>query len=367
MRASTVSAPTCSARTLKASPLVDRPGEDLVARAFAHRYRFATDHAFVHVRGALVHGTVHRDALAGAHADAVAHPDHADGQVFFPIRGNDACGFGLQAHQFADGRRGVAFRAFFQQFPQQNEGNDHARSFVVHVYRHAGGGQQRRKQRVDQTVQESHRYAQCHQRVHVGRTVACLPDGIDKETPPEVQDRQGQHQHHPSGVGVVHEDHRDDHQRDGQGPGSEGAQADPAVAFGLFFLFFFFGIVASDEDVVPDGADLPLDFLQGDHRAVIDQVHVVRGEVDIGLEYAGQGARGVFHIGGADGAAHFQHRDDGFLYVAFCHRRFESRPPCAREVRVKVHKFCHCCQESGACDCDRNCCRKREKPGKSGK
>ena len=88
---------------------------------------------------------------------------------------------GLKSHQLADGLRGVVAGAGFEQASQQDEGDDDARCLEIDVGMDAPGLPESGEEHVRHAEKIGDSGASGHQRVHVGRTAAELPPGVDEE------------------------------------------------------------------------------------------------------------------------------------------------------------------------------------------
>src|SRR3972149_6226199 len=90
----------------KGAGLVHGTADDLIALPLFHGHGLPRDHRLVHRRIAVPHETVHRDLLAGANQDRLAHLDLIGGDLDLRAVAEHAGDLRLQAHQFADGFRG---------------------------------------------------------------------------------------------------------------------------------------------------------------------------------------------------------------------------------------------------------------------
>ena len=148
-----------------------------------------------------------------------------------------------------------------------------------------------------------------HQRVHVGRAVLQQAPGVGVEAAAQAEDYgRGEQPHHVVGIGQVHERHADDGHGQGEGDGPHGAPFQRAVLAELFrFLVFrlrgrgcfLFGSQAESHGLYG--------LLQGcgiAGRRVVGHRGCCCGQVDSGLDHARLPAQGLFHTGGAGGAAH---------------------------------------------------------------
>ncbi|MPN13930.1 hypothetical protein SDC9_161256 [bioreactor metagenome] len=68
---------------------------------FQHRHRLTAQHAFVDIRTARSHHSIHRNLISRFYKDNIANRYLVDGHTFLtPIGSNHNNGFRLQAHQF---------------------------------------------------------------------------------------------------------------------------------------------------------------------------------------------------------------------------------------------------------------------------
>ena len=177
--------------------------DQFVAAALGHRHGFAGEHGFVYRAAAVQHQTVHRHFFAGAHAQAVADVYVGERNVgLAAVVGNAAGGFGRQAKQGFDGRRGLRAGFELQQLAQQGERNDRRRRLEVH--RHPAHGHKRcrkhlRCQRGHQAVDKGRARAQADQRPHIRAAVAQrLPAAHKKRRTRPQHHRQAQDQLDPA-------------------------------------------------------------------------------------------------------------------------------------------------------------------------
>ena len=124
------------------------------------------------------------------------------------LRDNQPRCFGLQAHQFLNGRRGACFGPLFQPFAQQDKSDDHARCLEIHVRMNAPALEIMRIYGVEQTENKRDKRAHRYQRVHIGTAVfQQFPPPHIKTAAAVKKQRQGKDQHTPSGPGLFHETH----------------------------------------------------------------------------------------------------------------------------------------------------------------
>ena len=202
---------------------VDRPGEHLVSVPFRNRDGFAAQHALVHIGGAPDDCTVHGDPLPRFHCDHVARADLRQRHgTLYARRIDERNRIGLKSHQLADGRGGIVLGTRFEQPPQQDKGDDHARRFEIDVRLDAPRKPETGKQHVEKAEQIGGARADGHQRIHIGGTVAELPPRIDEKAPPQPKHHGRRKQPHGrSGIGRMLEEHGDNHNRHGERSGPE--------------------------------------------------------------------------------------------------------------------------------------------------
>ena len=103
MPASAVSAPTRVARKVKAPVVLTVPPVTSTPLRFPTGSRFAGDHGFVDMRGAVDDDSIRRDALAGPDHDEIADDDVVDRQSrLLGAVALHARGLGLQRGERAD-------------------------------------------------------------------------------------------------------------------------------------------------------------------------------------------------------------------------------------------------------------------------
>ena len=240
---------------MQGAALVDGAGEDVRPFPFGHGDGFAAQHAFVYIGAAEDDRAVHGDALAGLGHHGLAFPNVFYGDFSGPavFSGDDGGRPWLQAHELADGGRGVALGPLFQQPSQQDEGDDDAGRFEIDMGFHAAPRPEFREKEVEDAEQVGHERAVGHQCVHVGRPVAQLPPGVGVEISAEPEHhRRGQQPGHPSRVGPVHEAHPDDGHGQGQcdGPDAVTLQTMVFLVVRLFRAVFHLSAVAFDDQTV---------------------------------------------------------------------------------------------------------------------
>ena len=116
---------------------------------------------------------VDRDLLAGPDDDLVADHDLLDGDLGLGAVAHDAGGAGLQAEQGADRLAGAGLGAGFEEPAEQDQGEDHADGFEVHLA-HLGR-QQARGDGDEQAVAVGGDRAQGDEAVHVGGCGGAAP------------------------------------------------------------------------------------------------------------------------------------------------------------------------------------------------
>ena len=321
------------------APLVDGAGEDGGARLFGHGKRLAAEHALVHVGRTVDDGAVHGDALARADGDQVVGTDCLDGHGPLAAGRAERNRAGPEAHQFADGRRGVALGPLLQQTPHEDEGHDDGRSLEIDVGFDAAREPERGEKQVEETEQPRHARAERDERVHRGRSVPQLARGIDEEASAQPEDdRRRKQAHHEAGMGRVHEKHP--HDRHGQcerrGPHraaaerGEAARVLPLGGVGVLRL-------VADQQIVAGAADRLAQRFGRRERRVVGHDDFARREVDRGFRDARGPAEGFVDPCGARSAAHprdgkgfpddtfFRHHAKSFFYGT----KISPEPPAA--------------------------------------
>jgi hypothetical protein len=118
---------------MRPSPLIEPPVSS--ARLLGHGQRLAGEHGFVHLRLPLQQHAVHRQALARAHHQAVAHHHLGHGHVHLAALAQQVRHVRPQAVQRADRRRGLALGAGLQPLAQQHQRDHHRRGLEIQVRR----------------------------------------------------------------------------------------------------------------------------------------------------------------------------------------------------------------------------------------
>ena len=106
---------------------------DAVVGPLLHRNGLARYHRFIHRTRAVDNAPIHRNLLAGAHAQAVAAHDLVQGNVLFPALGAQPAGrLRRQSQQSLQGAARAAAGLQFQHLPQKDQGDDRGSGFKVH-------------------------------------------------------------------------------------------------------------------------------------------------------------------------------------------------------------------------------------------
>jgi len=195
---------------------VDAAAGQSVPRLFDHRQAFAGQQRFVDAGQARFHHAVHRDAFPRTDQHHVAHRHLFHRHHAFAPVAQQGGELRLQIDQPADGVAGLALGPFFQPTPQQHEGDD------------AGGGLEIQMmappQQRDDGMAIGGTSTDGDQRVHVGGAVTGQLDGAIEERPSRPQNhRGGQHQFQQAPRPGARHGHAQNHHRQGQGPGPQGA------------------------------------------------------------------------------------------------------------------------------------------------
>jgi hypothetical protein len=112
--------------------------DDFAFGRFFYRHGFAGDHGFVDGAAAFEQDAVDGNLFSGADAQAVAGMDLFEGNVFFrnlatgPVN-KQACGFGAEIEQGADGGAGAAAGAELHHLPKQDECGDGSGGFEINL------------------------------------------------------------------------------------------------------------------------------------------------------------------------------------------------------------------------------------------
>ena len=219
---------------LQVARLIDGGSRDDVSLRLVDRDALSGQGRLVDGAGPGQDDTVHRDVLAGAHDEYIAHAHLIDADVdLFPVpeqRGR----FRRQFHQAFEGVGRPPLRLRLEGLAHGDEGEDHGgglKIVAVHVLhggfraelRHRGG---RLHQRIE-AVEEGGRGAEGDERVHVGRPVPEAFETVDEELAvDEHDDDRQQHLHDPEVHAVRekvrhrpaphHVPHREVHEEQGQ-------------------------------------------------------------------------------------------------------------------------------------------------------
>ena len=107
------------------------PPVTLSPTPFLHGHRLAGNHGFVHRGFAVEHDAVHRNFLAGTHAQFCSGLNGFERHVAFFAVLNDPRGFGREIQQGADGAAGFAPRPQFEHLAEQHEHDNHRRRLEI--------------------------------------------------------------------------------------------------------------------------------------------------------------------------------------------------------------------------------------------
>ena len=200
---------------------VHRSARNRSTFALGNGKRLAGDNRFVHRAFAFQHHAIYRHRFARAHHQYIAHTHilrrHLPLHAVFKAH----CHLGGQVHQLREGVGGLALRARFQELPQRDERQDHARALEVQVHGVMVGGFQvavanveRHAQQRVHAVQRGRTRTQRNKRIHVGRAVQQRLGAHAEEL--EVHEYHGHQQHEQHQAVHHHVLHARKHA--GQGP-----------------------------------------------------------------------------------------------------------------------------------------------------
>ena len=164
--ASTVSAPVLVTRKVKASRRVDRAADHIGAGALGDRPGLSGQHRFVDERGAFDHLPVDRHFFARLDQNDVADDDILESDFDRRSIPQDARGLGLEADQMLDGRTGAALRPRLQAAAKQDQRHDHGGGFEIDV--RGSGRKQARREGDERGIGEGGAGAERDERVHIG-------------------------------------------------------------------------------------------------------------------------------------------------------------------------------------------------------
>ena len=231
MRASSVSAPTRSARIDQGAIAVHGRARDLARCGLGDRDGFAGDHRFVDATLALEHRAVHRHLLARLHPQPIAD-DHAFERhlLLDPVVAQAPGEIGREFQQLPDGLAGLSHRAELQHVAQDHQRHDHRGRLEIGPDRAVVLAKVRRKQVGQEYGGEAEdvgeRHAEADQRVHVQRAMREGEPELAKDRPSDPEhDRRAEHQLDPSAwprleaervMDADHRRHRKDDERDRQ-------------------------------------------------------------------------------------------------------------------------------------------------------
>ncbi len=120
--------------------LIDGGSDHLVAGTLLDGHALAGDHALVHGAMALDQDTVHGDLFARPHDHNVADFHVINGHVELGAVADHAGRLGAQPDQSFDGFAGLAFGASFEQFAQDDKGDNDGCRLEIHEARRQAQG-----------------------------------------------------------------------------------------------------------------------------------------------------------------------------------------------------------------------------------
>ena len=182
---------------------VKRAAGNGIAGSLGHRTRFAGQHRFIDVAGALGHAPIHRNLLSGAHPQKITGNNVGERHVLLAALADPMGALRRKAHEIADGGIGAGMSALLQNLADQNDGGDHGGGFEIE--RHTMGSAQRGGKAIAE--QDGHRTvtigcasAGDRQREHVGIAVPQRdPPPTDKGRAAPEEHRGGQRKLQPAG------------------------------------------------------------------------------------------------------------------------------------------------------------------------
>ena len=307
---------------VEAALLVDRSGENFRSGLLMHGKRFAAQHAFIDIGVAFANRTVHGDLLPGSNGQEIADPDAADRNLRLrTVRSDDDRIFWLQTDQLFQRSGGIAFSLLFERAPQQDEGDDHRRSFEIDVRFHSPREPELRKNEVEQTEQVGDARTQCDQRIHRGRTVAQLLPGIHEKSASQPEDdRSGQQRHNRTAVGHIHKEHTDHDHRNRQHDSPESPPFQVPVPLPVHPLQLVGRVIIRIGEHVVTALlhGLPESFRRGLHRVVFDRCGRSR-QIDGSRDDARLGIENFFHTCSTSGAVQPRKGKSPFYIFTFRH------------------------------------------------
>ena len=101
------------------------------------RHTLARDGTLVEERAALGNHAVHRNGLATAHHDKVAHLDQLDWHLDGLTAPDNGCHLGTQVHERRDCLAGLALGACFKELAEGDKRQNHARRLEIQVVHEA--------------------------------------------------------------------------------------------------------------------------------------------------------------------------------------------------------------------------------------
>ena len=231
------------------------------------RCGFAGYHAFInistvfkHEAGRPGHLTIYRHFLTCTHLKHVTYLDGRQRDVLRLLATDQMSRLGRQAHELANTAGCAVLGPLFQQPAGENEGDDHHRGIKISVPLNASAAPNALTVKgIERTEDERDARGECHERIHVGRSLQqLLPSRC--EEPATAVDEVGQCQQHGHLIG--HLDcpqrnplHRNGHAQHGKKPRQQclSLQLSVRITFNLFHR-----PVALYHEVIADGIDFTL-------------------------------------------------------------------------------------------------------------
>ena len=258
-----------------------------------HGKRLAAQHAFIDIGIAFANRTVHGDLLPGPNGQKVADPDAADRYLRQrTVRSDDDRIFRLQTDQLFQRSGGIAFSLLFERAPQQDEGDDHRRSFEIDVGFHSPREPE----------------------------AQLLPGIHEKSASQPKDDRSGQQRHNRTAVGHIHKEHTDHDHRNRQhdSPASPPFQVPVSLPVHPLQLVGRVVVRIGEHIVTALLHGLPEFFRRGLRRIVFDRSGRGR-QIDGSRDDTRLGIENFFHTCGTSGAVQPRKGKSPFYIFTFRH------------------------------------------------
>ena len=296
--------------------LIDGTGINLGTLLFPNGKRLSTEHTLVHIRLSLAHHSIYSNPFSRLHENRISRTDRRHRPDTFPLGCPYRHGLGLQAHQFADGRRSVPLGTLLQQPSQQDKGYDNTRSLEIDMRFYPTFQPERWKEQIEQTERVCNARAQSYQGIHIASTMLQLFPGTAEETSSKDKhhrrSKQPHHIVHPPHIHPHHTEHHDRHRQHNR-PYSAFLQTSVTDGIRLFRLIRNL-FLRSYQQVITCMLYHSLQDLRRAHIGIISDHRRSRSIIDKCFLHTGLTVQGLIHPSRTGSTTHPQYRERFFSY-----------------------------------------------------